>query len=258
MTGLARWGLALLMAWAQAAHADESWARIPIGREAAYLPAYVLTRESARATLVLLPGGDAETGAVVEGRPGSGNFLSRSRDLFADAGFHVIVLYRASDLATLDNAYRAGREHLAELAAALSWARERLGKPVWLVGTSRGTVSAAAAGIALEPGLLQGVVLTSSITNLKSGGVPGLPLASLKLPTLVLHHRHDACRVCLPQEASQITRRLTSAPVKRFVMVEGGSDPRGDPCHARHWHGFINYERETVALITEWIRDPKD
>jgi len=50
---------------------------------------------------------------------------------------------------------------------------------------------------------------------------------------------------------------MKSAPVKKFIMIEGGSDPQGEPCEAKHWHGFINYEKETVKRITDWIQNPQ-
>jgi hypothetical protein len=46
-------------------------------------------------------------------------------------------------------------------------------------------------------------------------------------------------------------------PVKKFILIEGDSDPQGDPCEAKHWHGFIHYEKETVKRITDWIQNPQ-
>jgi hypothetical protein len=40
-------------------------------------------------------------------------------------------------------------------------------------------------------------------------------------------------------------------------MIEGGSNPEGDPCEGKHWHGFMNFEKETVKIITDWIKNPQ-
>jgi hypothetical protein len=48
---------------------------------------------------------------------------------------------------------------------------------------------------------------------------------------------------------------LTNAPVKKLVMASGGADPRGNPCEAFHWHGFIGMEKEAVGEIAAWIRE---
>jgi len=146
---------------------------------------------------------------------------------------------------------------VGEIAKVITYAKQQFGKPVWLVGTSRGTVSGTAAAIALGETQVQGLVLTSSVTSKKTGAIATQNIGSLKIPVLVAHHKNDACNICVPSEARRITADLKSSPVKKFVMVEGGSDPEGDPCEARHWHGFINFEKETVKIIADWIKNPQ-
>jgi pimeloyl-ACP methyl ester carboxylesterase len=250
------WLLMSLLLWAAAAQAEEMLLPLDIGRGDARMPVYLLSRPDAAATLILLPGGDAGTGKIVDGKPTSGNFLSRTREAFFAERFNVAVVYRASDLAHLEYDYRISGAHVAEIGKVVSFAKAQWGRPVWLVGTSRGTVSAAAAAIALGESEIQGLVLTSSVTSRKTGAIASQNVRALKIPVLVVHHKYDACRVCVPQEAGRITAELKSSPVKKFVMVEGGSDPSGDPCEARHWHGFIHYESETVRVITDWIKAP--
>lgn len=244
------------MCTALVASAQASMLQMDIGRGDARLPTYVMPNPNATATLILLPGGDAGTGMIVDGMPGSGNFLSRTRGEFHAAGFNVIVVYRASDLNGLDYGYRVSKDHVGELAKVIAYGKQNFGKPVWLVGTSRGTVSGTAAAIALGDSEVQGLVLTSSVTSKKTGAIATQNIASLKIPTLVVHHKNDACKICVPYEASRITSDLKSAPVKKFIMIEGGSDPEGDPCEAKHWHGFINHEKETAKIITDWIKNP--
>jgi pimeloyl-ACP methyl ester carboxylesterase len=249
--------LVFFLTFTVGASAEEKMVSIDIGRGDARLPAYAASHPEAIATLILLPGGDAGSGKIVDGKPTSGNFLSRSRDLFASKNFNILVLYRATDLSGLDFGYRISKEHIAELGKAIAYAKAEFGKPIWLIGTSRGTVSAAAAVIASAEGTVQGLVLTSSVTSKRHGAIGTQNIAGIKVPTLVVHHKNDACKVCVPYEASRIVDGLKSASVKKFVLIEGGSDPEGDPCEARHWHGFINYEKETVKVITDWIKNPQ-
>lgn len=239
-------------------YAEEQMVKLDIGRANAHLPIYVMTQPQATATLVLLPGGDAGTGKVVEGQPTSKNFLVRSRALFAAEKFNVIVVFRASDLQRLDYDYRVSPTHVQELAEVVRHAKQLSDAPVWLVGTSRGTVSGTAATIAWPPGTVQGLVLTSSVTSNKVGAIATQAIGKVAVPTLVVHHKQDACKICVPHEAARITDGLKSAPIKKFIMVEGGSDPVGDPCDALHWHGFIHHEKETVELISSWIQSPQN
>jgi len=217
---------------------------------------WLMQRDGAKATLLLLPGGGGTIG-MKGGVPTSDNFLVRSRDHFSAQGFHVAIVGRPSDRDELDSNFRASAEHVEDLRSVVERLRKDLAQPVWLVGTSRGTISAAAAAIGLEPSTLADIVLTSSVTNgMRAAPVPGLALAEIRVPVFVLHHRRDACRSCVPHETSRIIDGLTRAPVKKLLLVDGGGGASGDPCEPLHWHGFIGMEREAVATIAEWIRDP--
>lgn len=219
---------------------------------------WVMERKDSGATLVLLPGGAGNLGIGKRGGPpASDNFLTRSRDLFADAGFNVVVMGRPSDRTELDATFRAGPEHLQDLRMLVERLGRDFGKPVWLVGTSRGTISAAAAAIALPPPAIAGVVLTASVTNGNNTvPVPSLALHEIRVPVLVMHHRQDACRICRPERAERIVAGLKNAPVRSLQLVDGGGGAQGDPCEAMHWHGFVGMEKEAVAAIAAWIRKP--
>lgn len=217
---------------------------------------WLMPRDGAKVTVMLLPGGEGGIG-FKGGVPTSANFLVRSRDYFAAQGFNVAIVGKPSDRDDLDSNFRASAPHMEDLRVVVERLRKDLGQPVWLVGTSRGTISAAAAAIALDPSLLAGIVLTSSVTNgNRAAAVPGLALAEIRIPVLVVHHRRDACKSCVPYEAAHIVERLTQAPVKKFVMLDGGSGARGDPCEPWHWHGYVGMEREAVEVIADWIRNP--
>jgi hypothetical protein len=73
---------------------------------------------------------------------------------------------------------------------------------------------------------------------------------------LVFHHSNDACQICKPSEVPAIMSGLKNAPIKKLVMVSGGTGATGSPCEAMHYHGFISIERESVHAIADWIRRP--
>jgi hypothetical protein len=218
---------------------------------------WLMERPDATATVMLLPGGEGGIGSVKGAEPRSKNFLVRTRGMFADAGFNVAVIGKPSDTDDLTLEFRASDKHVEDLRVIAEKLRAQLGKPVWLVGTSRGTVSAAAAGAKLEPPTIAGLVLTSSVTYSKfQPATPTLPLMDVRVPVLVMHHKRDACRDCDPREAHTITDRLTGAPVKKLLLVDGGGDPSGPVCEPMHYHGYIGMEAEAVRLIAEFIRAP--
>jgi pimeloyl-ACP methyl ester carboxylesterase len=215
-----------------------------------------MERPGAPAVLLLLTGGPGSIG-YRNGVPTSENFLIRSRDRFAAAGFDVAIAGKPTDHDDLDLAFRASADHVADLKRVVDKLRADTGKPVWLVGTSRGTVSAAAAAIALGDSIA-GVVLTSSITQAKGPyAVEDLDLARIKVPVLVMHHKRDKCNATLPSDASLIVDGLKNAPVKKLLMVDGGSGAHGDPCEPWHWHGYVGMEQEAVDAIVAFVRNPQ-
>lgn len=225
-------------------------------RQGVTVSLYNLKREGAKATIVLLPGGAGGIG-LKNGIPTSNNFLVRSRDLFASNGFNVAVVGKPSDKDDLDGSFRISAEHIEDLRRIVAFLKKDSGSPVWIVGTSMGTISATALATVVNKEEVSGIVLTSSITQKKIGAVPEQKLEAIRLPVLVVHHELDECKICVPSEVPQILRGLKNAPIKKEIYVKGGANPKGDPCQALHWHGFIGIEKEVVDLISAWIKNPE-
>lgn len=206
-------------------------------------------------TVLLFPGGQGNIGRVVNGQPSSGNFLVRSHAEFLRAGYNVAIMGKPSNHEDLQFADRISDWHLRDIGAAIEFAKSKSAAPIWLIGTSRGSISVAHAAIHLRDERLAGIVLTASVVAYKfPGALPKQKLSEIKLPTLIVHHEKDDCGACRPHEVRPLLNQLTSAPRKALIMVEGGHSPTGDPCEAFHWHGFVNYERETIAMITRWMQ----
>jgi hypothetical protein len=212
--------------------------------------------EGATATLLVFPGGGGGFGKVEEGWPTSQNFLVRSSNLFANANFNLLIFGRPTDSEELGYADRLADKHMLDIKTVLEWTKQKSNVPVWVIGTSRGTISATAAMINL-PDLIAGGVLTASVLNYnKAGAVPTQDLSAIKVPVLVYHHQQDACDLTRPHEASNIISGLKHAPIKKLIMASGGAKPSGGVCEALHWHGFIGMEPEAVAEISAWIKTP--
>jgi alpha/beta superfamily hydrolase len=143
---------------------------------------------------------------------------------------------------------------VADIKAVIAWVRGQAKIPVWLIGTSRGTQSAAYIATALtgEEGA-NGLVLTSTIlADDKSRAVPAMPLGSLHIPVLVVHHEQDGCKHCAFSEISALMEKLAGSPKIQLISLKGGEN-RGDPCEAFSYHGFNGLEHEVVSQIASWI-----
>lgn len=248
-----------LLAWLGAAFAQiaEKTVDIPT-RPGVTQRMLVLSPPSAKAAVVLFAGGHGglqlgADGAMAWGR---GNFLVRTRQLFADQGLAVVVLDAPSDRQAppfLSGA-RQRSEHTADVRAVIAWLRTSTQVPVWLVGTSRGTQSVAyvATELAGSDGP-DGIVLTSSLLRDDRGNaVPTMPLERIRVPVLVVHHEQDGCRFCPFADVPALMARLGAAPRSQVLAFNGGGN-RGDPCEAFAYHGFNGLERDVVQQVVGWI-----
>jgi hypothetical protein len=218
----------------------------------------VLTPSEPKATVILFSGGDGGLAIQADGtlQRGNGNFLVRSRQLFADQGFMVEVVDAPSDRqgGTFLEGFRETSKHVTDIKAVIAWAREHAKVPVWLVGTSRGTQSAAYVATELTgadgP---DGLVLTSTILRDKKGvPVTPMPLERLHIPVIVGHHRDDACPLCAYGFVPQLMDRLTNVPRKQLLTFSGG-ESRDAPCEAFSFHGFNGIETDVVNQLSAAI-----
>jgi len=222
-----------------------------------------------RAGVILLAGGNGALRLSPSGAIGnlSLNFLVRSRERLASQGLFVAVLDAASDHRPgMNGAIRLSEQHAQDIGRVVADVRRRAGGvPVWLIGTSAGTLSAAGACARLagaDPTMRpHGLVLTSTMTTLDAAGYCGksvydAALGEIRVPVLVVSHQDDGCR-CSPGNSAVGARLLASlsrAPAKVHRIFTGGSAPISDPCDWQAPHGFFGIEDSVIAFIADWIK----
>lgn len=211
----------------------------------------------AKATLVMLPGGTWNVGAIdpVTGMLDGANFFIRTIPLFLGQGFNVVTMFRSENSGNLrDTAGRAGRQHGQDVLA-LSDHAATLGKPVWLMGTSMGAISALNAVFVREEPKVSGIVISSAVAEASSvRGALTFPLEKIRLPAYISGHEKDECRHTPPETTREIAKRLTSSKNVVLKMTQSGANPTGNPCGPTHWHGYINAEAEVVTQMAEFIK----
>jgi dienelactone hydrolase len=212
-----------------------------------------------KAAVILFTGGQGELQISPSGQFKSGrkNFLVRNRHVFAARGLTVATVDAPSDRQRSPylGGFRQTPEHLADVTGVIAWLKQQANIPVWLVGTSRGTQSAAyiAVETAGREGGPDGLVLTSTIlTDPRGRPVPQMNLSRLTIPTLVVHHRNDGCALCSYSEIPKLMEKLKSASRKELITIDGGNNV-GDPCEPEAYHGFNGRDEETIGKIISWI-----
>ncbi len=185
------------------------------------------------------------------------NFLVRSRDYFLDNNFIVAIVDAPSDAQDKQGmkfGFRDSDEHMKDMDYVIAYLKKHANVPVWLVGTSRGTESAA--NLAIESKQKpHGVVLTSpmSVENAKGTAVNEMELEKITIPTLIVAHEDDGCHVTPPEGAEEIKEMLTAAAKVEIKMFSGGSES-GRACKGSSYHGFESIEEKVVNYIAGFIK----
>jgi hypothetical protein len=217
------------------------------------------------AAVILFAGGHGRLGltSATTMQWGAQNFLVRSRAQFVAHGFMVAVVDAPSDRPNGMNAiFRMSAPHRGDIAAVAAHLRKQAAVPVWLVGTSMGTFSAAAGAIA---GGTDGLVLTSTITRARpdwdiarshKDGVASMALPQVAVPALIVAHKSDACTLTPPGDVAKLRARLSGSRRLEAAMIAGGTPPQSEPCEALSPHGFHGVESEAVDAIARFITAP--
>lgn len=222
------------------------------------------------ATLILLPGGAGAVRLDDQGCPRSlaGNSLVRSIPLFRAAGAATALADAPANLQGRDGlgGHRIAPGHAEAIGTLVRDLRRRIDAPVWIVGTSRGAISAANAASRLAgEAAADGVVLTSPVTVGSRGALAwtsqsvfDLPLERIRLPLLVVGHEGDKCLRSPPTNLERIAA-ATAGPRRQVAIMTGGTGSRfATPdlgaCEGREPHGFADQEAALVAGILRFVR----
>ena len=216
-----------------------------------------------KGSVILMAGSNGGLQIADDGdmKRGKGNFLVRTRQQFADAGFAVAVVDTPSDRQSSPflGGFRQTAEHASDIKAVIAWLKQQSPGPVWLVGTSRGTQSAGYVASEMAPaqGGPDGLVLSSTILFDPAGhAVPKMPLARISIPVLVLHHEQDGCRLCAFSYMPQLMSQLAKNPKAELISFRGGQN-EGDPCEPMAYHGYNGIDKEVVGRATDWMLEAR-
>ena len=257
---MSRLGVALLLVCAAfACRAAEEVVTVPT-REGVTL-AYLLVQDGSAAPGIVAISFVGGYGAIdlarrsQKGPPKFGptaNFLVRVRDQMAGADTADVIVDSPSDKLPqgMQDDFRMGSEHLADIRALLADIRNRFPKAkVYLIGTSRGTISAAALAAKLADSV-QGVVLTSTVTNRDKVGdaLSRFDFSTIKVPVLFVHHRDDGCASSPYQNVERLSKTYP------LVSVSGGNPPQSGPCDPLAPHGYFGREAPVVQAMKNWMQ----
>jgi hypothetical protein len=207
-----------------------------------------------KATIVMLPGGAGDVGIKRNGDlRHDDNFVVRTRGLWVNRGYAVLI----PDTINGDNlrGLRSSPAYAALVGDLVGFAHTKSAGPVFLLGTSQGSIAAMNGAAHLDPAQLAGVVLTESVSRL--GGshetVFQADPQDVRIPALVVANRDDQCDVAPPEDAPKIAAAMIHSPQASVLYVQGGVDRSHKPCGSLTPHGYYGIEQSVVDQIATWM-----
>ncbi|MBE1162928.1 alpha/beta hydrolase [Dyella sp. 7MK23] len=202
----------------------------------------------------MLPGGAGDVGIRRDGDlRHDDNFVVRTRALWAARGYAVVI----PDALDGDNlrGMRSSPAYPALVGALVQFAQQQSPGPVFLLGTSQGSIAAMNGAAHLAPATLAGVVLTESVSVL-GGSHETVFMADpgkVRVPALVVANHDDQCKVAPPANAARIAAAMTASPAVNVIYVSGGEQRSANTCGSLTPHGYYGIENKVVDAIASWM-----
>ena len=259
--------ISILSALATHAYAIEETVKTVTSRGQAQK--FILTQAEGKpkASVILFAGGHGKLSlGSFFGSPSIGwggkNNLVRTRKDYARQGFLVATVDAPDDRGKMNAKWRMSDDHAKDISAVVGFLKQAADVPVWMVGTSMGSFSAANMGIRLKD-QIRGIVLTSSITRSRPkwniyadypNGIINMELSQVTGPVLLISHEDDGCPITPATDISALAAAFTSSANVEKALFSGGDAPISDPCNALSQHGFLGIEQKVVEKISLFIK----
>lgn len=197
------------------------------------------------------------------------NVLVRMSPLLHGAGIATALVDAPSDMRSDEGlgGFRIAAEHADDLGRIVADLRARTRGQVWIVGHSRGTISAAGAaarltGVAAPDGMVLLSAMMVGDTRARKSWVAqtvfSVDLEAIRAPVLVIGHAADNCLRSPAALMDGITAKTRGARQQTVTVTGGPVAPDRVPglaaCEVREPHDFVDQEAEVAAGIARFVR----
>ena len=208
---------------------------------------------SPRATIVMLPGGAGDVGIEADGDLAHGkNFVVRTRGMWLAHGYAVVI----PDALNGENlrGQRSSPDYAQVIGDLVNFAQGQAPGPVFLLGTSQGSIAAMNGAAHLPKGKLAGLVLTESVSRQSKSGETVFDASPerVTVPALIVANRDSDCKVAPADDAPRIAAAMSRAPEAKVIYVQGGTT-RSTDCGSQSPHGYFGIEGAVVDTIAAWL-----
>ena len=209
------------------------------------------------ATLVFVPGGEGRLG-LADDRKDLGGFYGNTLRPLSDPSLTVgrlnVVVFDSPTMLSLGTLYptsRATADHLMRIESVVLYYKEKLNKPIWLMGHSNGAASVTEFFKYLQKNKKENLVAGVIYSSGRNGS--DFSAATTNLPVLFLAHSNDGCAGSTNAESKSVYERLKRVDTARvdYVLIKGGTS-EGDPCRSGY-HMFYGASAEAYKAIDSFI-----
>ncbi len=211
-----------------------------------------------KANLILLVGGNGVLKLNKSGKftKKHNNFLARTRRLFHSKGYLTALI--DAPLAKHNKkglkGFRTKGGHAKDLAKIARKLKARNNRLVIVIGTSRGTISAANLAARDKSRLIDGVILSSSLlVGPANKSLNGVRVTKIRAPVLIAHHQQDGCNKTPFTAAKKLANKLQSAGINTVFQSFTGGQSKSKPCKGHSFHGFFGIETTVIKAMSTWI-----
>lgn len=213
--------------------------------------------KEAKAVLLLIPGGEGHIG-INPDRKDLGGFYKQvlgrlSNPALSTGSFDVVIFDSPQPLLSSAN-YPFSRltpDHLSRIESVAVFYKEKLNKPIWLMGHSNGAVSITAFYKDLQKrnkdDLIEGLIF--------SGGRNGASFgASINKPLLFLHHEKDGCINTTPNNSQAVFKQSKEINLAQtaYQWISTGEPEAKNPCQSGH-HMYFGAGHEVAKAIEAFV-----
>jgi pimeloyl-ACP methyl ester carboxylesterase len=207
-----------------------------------------------RGVIVMFPGGADDLGIEKNGDiEHAENFVVRSRDLWRAKGYGVVLVDAIGHQSMRGE--RSTAAYAAVTKKIVAFAHDQGNAPVWVLGTSQGSIAAMNTASHAGRSQLAGVILTESVSIV--GGshetVFDAHPEDVHVPALVVANRDDQCKVAPPSMANAIAQSLRNTQAT-VLFVQGGTQRSSNECASLSPHGYYGIEDKVVDAIVAWMQ----
>jgi hypothetical protein len=214
---------------------------------------FLWANKASKAILIFIPGGEGQV-KLKPDRKDMGGFYGTTLKPLSDSGktsglFDVVVFDSPMAL-PVGSSYpssRATADHLMRIESVVLFYKNKLNKPVWLMGHSNGAVSVTEFYKYLQDkkqeNLISGIIYSSARNGASFK-------SNTNLPVLFLAHEKDGCARSTPYNSKMVYEALkkTNSEKTEYVLLKGGEAEADEPCRSGY-HMFYGASSEAYKAV---------